>query len=144
MISALVGIAIERGLDRRRGATDRHVLPGARRQDEADRDKRAITIEDLLTMRSGLETTSNRNYGAWVQSRELGRAMRWHGRSSASRARKMGYSTGNTHCCRRSSPRPPARARGSSRRKRSPGRSASRWPVAAGSAGHLSSAATTC
>ena len=31
--------------------------------------KRAITIEDLLTMRVGLESTSNRNYGAWVQSR---------------------------------------------------------------------------
>src|SRR5690606_35601471 len=28
----------------------------------------AITIEDLLTMRSGLETTSNRNYGRWVLS----------------------------------------------------------------------------
>ncbi len=25
-------------------------------------------IEDLLTMRSGLESTSSRNYGAWVQS----------------------------------------------------------------------------
>ena len=31
--------------------------------------KRAITIEHLLTMQSGLESTSNRNYGAWVQSR---------------------------------------------------------------------------
>ena len=30
--------------------------------------KKAITIEDLLSMRSGLETTSNRNYGRWVQS----------------------------------------------------------------------------
>jgi CubicO group peptidase (beta-lactamase class C family) len=28
-----------------------------------------ITIEDLLTMRSGLESTSGRNYGAWVNSR---------------------------------------------------------------------------
>ena len=29
----------------------------------------AITVEDLLTMRSGLESTSGGNYGAWVGSR---------------------------------------------------------------------------
>ena len=27
-----------------------------------------ITIEHLLTMRSGLQSTSGRNYGAWVRS----------------------------------------------------------------------------
>jgi CubicO group peptidase (beta-lactamase class C family) len=30
--------------------------------------KQTITIEDLLTMRSGLASTSGRQYGAWVQS----------------------------------------------------------------------------
>ena len=35
----------------------------------ATADKRAITIEDLLTMRSGLESTSGENYGRWVSSR---------------------------------------------------------------------------
>jgi CubicO group peptidase (beta-lactamase class C family) len=31
--------------------------------------KRRITVEDLLTMRSGMESTSFDNYGAWVSSR---------------------------------------------------------------------------
>ena len=47
-------------------------------------------------MRSGLESTSNRNYGAWVQSRNwvqhaLTRPL------LARPAREMEYSTGNTH-----------------------------------------------
>src|SRR5678816_4959339 len=63
-----------------------------------DRDarKQRITIEDLLTMRSGLESTSNRNYGAWVQSRN------WvqHALAQplvAMPGTEMEYSTGNTH-----------------------------------------------
>jgi len=66
VIAALVGIAVSRGhitsVDQKIGdyfpelATDPQ--PG----------KRDITIEDLLTMRSGLASTSGRNYGAWVQS----------------------------------------------------------------------------
>ncbi|MCC7174328.1 MAG: beta-lactamase family protein [Bryobacterales bacterium] len=63
VISALVGIAIERGL-----------IPGAQAPiapyftEPLDSARRAITIEDLLTMRSGLQSTSIRNYGAWVLS----------------------------------------------------------------------------
>ncbi len=33
-----------------------------------DPEKQAITIQDLLTMRAGLASTSRRNYGRWVQS----------------------------------------------------------------------------
>jgi CubicO group peptidase (beta-lactamase class C family) len=58
--------------------------------------KRGITIEDLLTMRSGLESTSNRNYGAWVQSRNWVR----HALAQplvAAPGTQMIYSTGNTH-----------------------------------------------
>ena len=94
LISALVGIAIERRL-----------IPGVDTpiatyfpELEKDRDprKRTITIEDLLTMRAGLESTSNRNYGAWVQSRNwvqaaLARPM------LADPGSTMDYSTGNTH-----------------------------------------------
>ena len=47
-------------------------------------------------MRSGLQTTSNRNYGAWVQSRELGRARAGTAAVSAP-GTNMVYSTGNTH-----------------------------------------------
>jgi CubicO group peptidase (beta-lactamase class C family) len=94
IISALVGIAIERRL-----------IPGVETpivtwfpQLAKDRDpvKQKITIEDLLTMRSGLESTSNRNYGAWVQSRNwvqhaLARPM------LNPPGTQMQYSTGNTH-----------------------------------------------
>jgi CubicO group peptidase (beta-lactamase class C family) len=94
IISALVGIAIER-----------RVIPGVETpivtwfpELAKDRDpaKRTITIEDLLTMRSGLETTSNRNYGAWVQSRNwvqhaLNRPL------VITPGTQMEYSTGNTH-----------------------------------------------
>ena len=94
IISALVGIAIERRL-----------IPGAETRITSyfptlakDRDprKQQITIEDLLTMRSGLETTSNRNYGAWVQSRNwVQHALARPLLSTPGTA--MDYSTGNTH-----------------------------------------------
>jgi CubicO group peptidase (beta-lactamase class C family) len=90
VISALVGIAIGRGL-----------IAGVRQPiasffPDLEASKRQITIEDLLTMRSGLAPTSNVNYGAWVQSpnwvryvlnRQLINAPGTH----------MDYSTGNTH-----------------------------------------------
>jgi CubicO group peptidase (beta-lactamase class C family) len=72
IIAALVGIAIERGLIKSVHEPIASYFPELRR--DADRRKQAITIEDLLTMRSGLESTSGRNYGAWVQSRDWVRA----------------------------------------------------------------------
>lgn len=95
VISALVGIAIDRG----------HI-PSVRQpigsyfQDllSADKDprKRSITVEDLLTMRSGLESTSSRNYGAWVLS---GNWVRYALRRPlvSQPGASMEYSTGNTH-----------------------------------------------
>jgi CubicO group peptidase (beta-lactamase class C family) len=95
VISALVGIAIERG-----------PIAGVRQPIAAyfpslngpkvDARKRAITIEDLLTMRSGLQSTSNRYYGAWVQSRNwvqyaLDRPL------LAEPGTFMDYSTGSSH-----------------------------------------------
>jgi CubicO group peptidase (beta-lactamase class C family) len=94
VISALVGIAI-----------DRRLLPGvdtpivkyfpALAKDRDPR-KQTITIEDLLTMRSGLETTSNRNYGRWVQSRNWVQHVLSRPLLSAP-GTEMDYSTGNTH-----------------------------------------------
>ena len=94
VISALVGIAV-----------DRRLIPDVQTPistyfpelvSDPDVRKREITVEHLLTMRPGIEGTSNRNYGAWVTSRNwvqhaLARPM------FAAPGEEMEYSTGNTH-----------------------------------------------
>ena len=94
IISALSGIALDRklipGLDTRIATYFPELAQ------DPDTRKRDITVEHLLTMRSGLEGTSNRNYGAWVTSRNwvrhaLARPM------SDRPGDEMEYSTGNTH-----------------------------------------------
>ena len=94
IISALVGVAIDRGMVPGPETPIRTYFPEIAK--EKDARKQRITIEDLLTMRSGLESTSNRNYGAWVQSRN------WvqHALAKplfAEPGTEMEYSTGNTH-----------------------------------------------
>ena len=94
IVSALVGIAIQRRL-----------IPGVdapivtwfpELKTDRDRAKQAITIEDLLTMRSGLESTSNRNYGSWVRSGNwVQHALRRPLLAPPGTA--MQYSTGNSH-----------------------------------------------
>jgi CubicO group peptidase (beta-lactamase class C family) len=92
IVSTLVGIAI-----------DRRMIPGVQTpivtwfpELKNDRDKQAITIEHLLTMQAGLESTSNRNYGAWVQSRNwVQHALRRPLLAPPGTA--MQYSTGNSH-----------------------------------------------
>ena len=94
VISALVGIAIERGLLPGPEAPIRAYFPEL--TGERDSRKLAITIDDLLSMRSGLESTSNRNYGAWVQSRNWVRHALARPLLSPP-GTEMEYSTGNTH-----------------------------------------------
>lgn len=65
VISALVGVALREGvlegLDQRVAEFfPEHV------DEDADPRKKSITIRDLLTMRSGLESTSFENYGRWI------------------------------------------------------------------------------
>lgn len=95
VISGLVGIALDRGLltglDQSLGEFFPQELAG-----EENSLRRAITIEDLLTMRAGLQSTSNRNYGNWVLSNN------WvaHALSRplvADPGTEMIYSTGSTH-----------------------------------------------
>lgn len=95
VLSALVGIAIDRGylrgVDQPVGPFFSEWLRGADRAAKA-----AITIEHLLTMQSGLESTSNRGYGPWVRSQHwvryvLARPL------VAPPGSVMEYSTGNTH-----------------------------------------------
>lgn len=66
VIAALVGIAVSRGLIRDVDQRIVDYFPELGKDPESK--KRDITIEDLLTMRSGLASTSGRGYGAWVQS----------------------------------------------------------------------------
>ena len=90
VISALVGIAIERRLIS--GVTQ----PIASFFPDLDSSKQQITIEDLLTMRSGLEPTSNVNYGGWVQSANWVRYV-LDRKLLSPPGTQMDYSTGNTH-----------------------------------------------
>jgi CubicO group peptidase (beta-lactamase class C family) len=94
VISALVGIALARRLIP--GLETPIVTYFPELSKDPNPDKRKITVEDLLSMRAGLESTSFDKYGSWVRSRnwvqyvlaqplvdEPGTAME--------------YSTGNTH-----------------------------------------------
>ena len=94
IIAALVGIAIDRGLIKSVDAPIATYFPELRK--DPDRRKQAITIEDLLTMRSGLESTSGENYGPWVRSRNWVRfALAQPMVSEPGGA--MEYSTGSSH-----------------------------------------------
>jgi CubicO group peptidase (beta-lactamase class C family) len=92
IVSALVGIAIERGFISGVDQPIAAFFPEL----ASDPAKGAITIEDLLTMRSGLESTSNRNYGAWVQSGNWVRYALTRQLLEPPGV-QMRYSTGNTH-----------------------------------------------
>ncbi len=67
VIAALVGMAISKGLIKSVDQPIAEYFPELAKDPE--RKKREITIGDLLTMRSGLESTSGRQYGAWVRSK---------------------------------------------------------------------------
>lgn len=67
VISALVGIAIDKGLLE---GVDQPIAPLLQDRLPADPDPRLarVTIGHLLSMQAGLEPTSGRNYGRWVAS----------------------------------------------------------------------------
>ncbi|MGH7846942.1 MAG: serine hydrolase domain-containing protein [Candidatus Binatia bacterium] len=95
LLSTLVGIALARGylgsVHDTIGKFFPDYLDGSN-----DPAKKTITLEDLLTMRSGLETTSNRNYGHWVQSSNWVRHVLTRPMVDVP-GRRMIYSTGNSH-----------------------------------------------
>ena len=94
LISILVGIAVDRGhlagVDQPISDFFPDELAGA------DAARRGITVGDLLSMQSGLETTSNRNYGRWVQSRNWVRHVLTRPMVDRPGGRMI-YSTGSTH-----------------------------------------------
>lgn len=73
VISALVGIAIDKGL---LTGVDQPIAPILRDDVPEDADPRieTITVGNLLSMQAGLAPTSGPNYGAWVASRNWVRA----------------------------------------------------------------------
>ncbi|MGI9202705.1 MAG: serine hydrolase domain-containing protein [Woeseiaceae bacterium] len=95
IISALVGIAIEKGyianVDEPISTHFGPLIP-----DYSGTAKEHITVGNLLSMQAGLETTSFYNYGKWVLSDNwvrfaLDQPLR------AEPGTKLQYSTGNTH-----------------------------------------------
>ncbi len=95
VISALVGIAIDRGVlegpDQKIAPLLAEDLPG-----DADPRIQDITIGHLLSMQAGLGRTSGANYGRWVSSRNWVRAalnMPFDDEPGG----RMLYSTGSTH-----------------------------------------------
>ena len=93
VLSALAGLAIDQGLlDLDQPIAD--VLPEAANLD--DTGKQAITLRHLLTMTSGLESTSFGNYGSWVASRNWVRAALARP-LQAEPGTRFSYSTGGTH-----------------------------------------------
>lgn len=95
IVAALTGAALDRGelpsLDAQLGQVAPQLVPAG-----ADARVASITIEDLVTMRAGLERTSGANYGGWVSSRNwvanaLSRPI------VAEPGSRMLYSTGSFH-----------------------------------------------
>lgn len=93
IVATLVGAAIDRGHLRDVQQPIGRFFPEYLARQPA---KAAITIEDLITMRSGLETTSNRNYGRWVQSGNWVRHVLDRPLVDEPGGRMI-YSTGSTH-----------------------------------------------
>ncbi|GGE30148.1 6-aminohexanoate-dimer hydrolase [Agaricicola taiwanensis] len=95
VLSALVGIAIERGvltgLDQKLATVLADRFP-----EDPDPRLYEITVEDLLSMRAGLQSTSGPNFGSWIASRD------WV-RDALARpfeddpGGRMIYSTGSSH-----------------------------------------------
>ena len=94
MISALVGIAIAKGHIKSADQPVADFFPELMRDPAAG--KRRITIEDLVTMRSGLASTSGRGYGAWVTSKNWVRYVLARPLEDEPGTR-VEYSTGTTH-----------------------------------------------
>lgn len=95
VISALVGIAIDRGVLE---GVDQKIAPILEPDmpDDPDPRMRDITIGNLLSMQAGLGRTSGPNYGRWVSSRNWVRAALSEP-FDGDPGGPMLYSTGSTH-----------------------------------------------
>lgn len=95
IVALLLGAAIDReeisGVEARLGDVAPSLIP-----EDATPGVTDLTLEDLVTLRAGLESTSGPNYGAWVGSRNwVANALRQP--MVATPGGRMIYSTGSTH-----------------------------------------------
>lgn len=95
LVALLLGAAIDRGVVSSVDATLAEVAPGLI-PERADPRVADLTLENLVTLRAGLERTSGGNYGEWVSSSDwvadaLGRPF------VAEPGGRMLYSTGSFH-----------------------------------------------
>lgn len=95
VVSALAGIAIDRGLLE---GPDQPIAPILSRDLPADPDPRLaqVTLGNLLSMQAGLERQSGPNYGRWVSSRNWVRAA-LAAPFTQDPGTRMQYSTASTH-----------------------------------------------
>ncbi|WP_062204617.1 serine hydrolase [Aureimonas sp. AU12] len=95
VISALVGIAIDKGLIE---GTDQPIADFLQADFPANPDPRLaqVTVGNLLSMQAGLERTSGANYGGWISSRNWVRDALARPFASDPGG-PMLYSTGSTH-----------------------------------------------
>lgn len=95
IVALLLGAALDRGEVPSVQASLAEVAPGILPAD-ATEGAALITLEDLVTLRAGLERTSGPNYGAWIASRNwVADALR---RPMVARpGGRMLYSIGSTH-----------------------------------------------
>ena len=96
VLSVLVGIAIQEGHIRGLDQPISDFFPTYFAQAGVDPRKRQITVGNLLSMQSGLESTSFNQYGAWVSSRDWVRAALDQPMVDAPGGRML-YSTGSSH-----------------------------------------------
>lgn len=96
VLSALVGIAIAEGHIRGIDQPISDFFPAYLARAEVDPRKRRITVGNLLSMQSGLESTSFNEYGAWVGNSNWVDAALAQPVVDAPGGRML-YSTGSTH-----------------------------------------------
>lgn len=94
VLSALVGIAIERGHLEGVEQTVGELLPGE--TDGLPQEARDLTVHHLLSMTTGLASTSGDHYGAWVSRQNWVRAA-LERPVQAPPGERFTYSTGNSH-----------------------------------------------
>lgn len=95
LLSAGVGIALERGVLEDVDRPVVELLPSEVVEGVGPAARR-VTLRHLLTMTAGLESTSGRDYGAWVSSASWLRAA-FSRPVVAAPGERFIYSTGNTH-----------------------------------------------